>query len=645
MSKSSFVKKCADAPLFRHFPRMTGGVVGLFGLLIIVSWHAHWRPILQMLPDSSPMQYNTALCFILSGSGLFLLTTTRAKIAPWLGGAAAFFSLLTLLQYVTGRDFSIDLIFFKPYFEVDRIYRGRMSPLAAVCFIFIGAGIVLAGAKKQWLHRLAAAGLLACIVAVIAGVALFGYIFGIEAAYGWGAYARIAINTAVTFLLLSSGLLIWSWQTARREHFNFLRWLPVAGSVTLMAMIAFVSAVSLVQLKNALFWRGHTYQVLLAAGSIVGSLADTQRGMRGYVLTTSPEALELYRGATNKAPRQLAQLAEMTRDNPIQRQHLDVLAEDIDAVIAYSRQLIDARAGQGLSSAVQLEKTGRGLAVMNQVRADLDTFTEEEQWLLIQRDAATASNYNNIAKLLVFGSVMAAGLLVLANFSASREVKRRRQSEEIQRDLNVQLAKSLMLQNAILSSANYAIITGTVGGVVTTFNSTSERWLGYKADEIVGKKTPALWHDAGEVISRAKVLSNELGRTIEPGFESFVAKARLGQADENEWTLIRKDASRFPVSLSVTTLVDATGVITGFLGVIADITERKKKRGGTRKTHRRIAVGIGQSQNSVRPDSNLRLVQKHSIRPGFLAKRRRIRPHSQRCDLLARHVPKLCHKI
>ena len=132
------------------------------------------------------------------------------------------------------------------------------------------------------------------------------------------------------------------------------------------------------------------------------------------------------------------------------------------------------------------------------------------------------------------------------------------------------------LQDAVLSSANYAIISTDQSGMVTLFNATAERWLGYTAAEIVGKTTPAIWHDAGEAVARAKVLSVELGREIEAGFEAFVAKAQLGQVDENEWTLIRKDGSRFPVTLSATALTDEAGQFTGFLGVIADITERKR---------------------------------------------------------------------
>jgi len=47
-------------------------------------------------------------------------------------------------------------------------------------------------------------------------------------------------------------------------------------------------------------------------------------------------------------------------------------------------------------------------------------------------------------------------------------------------------------------------------------------------------------------------------------------------ADENEWTYIRKDGSRFPVLLSVTALYDSEGNINGFLGIGQDISDRKQ---------------------------------------------------------------------
>jgi PAS domain S-box-containing protein len=138
------------------------------------------------------------------------------------------------------------------------------------------------------------------------------------------------------------------------------------------------------------------------------------------------------------------------------------------------------------------------------------------------------------------------------------------------------LEETTSLQQAILNSANYTIISTSVDGTIQTFNAVAEVMLGYSASELLGKVTPEIIHDPEEVIGRSHSLSQELGFKVEPGFEVFVAKARLGQIDEREWTYIRKDGTRFPVRLSVTALRDQAGNITGFLGIGNDITEQKE---------------------------------------------------------------------
>lgn len=132
------------------------------------------------------------------------------------------------------------------------------------------------------------------------------------------------------------------------------------------------------------------------------------------------------------------------------------------------------------------------------------------------------------------------------------------------------------MRQAILDSANFTIIATDIDGVISVFSEGAQRMLGYTSDEVVGKLTPAVLHVPSEVVARARVLSAELGKEIEPGFEVFVVKTRDGMPDENEWTYVRKDGSRFPVLLSVTALVDKSGAIYGYLGIGYDITERKR---------------------------------------------------------------------
>ncbi|HPO12451.1 MAG TPA: PAS domain S-box protein [Candidatus Hydrogenedentes bacterium] len=163
------------------------------------------------------------------------------------------------------------------------------------------------------------------------------------------------------------------------------------------------------------------------------------------------------------------------------------------------------------------------------------------------------------------------------------DITERKRAEESLRHM-------LDLQSAILNNAAYMLISTDNEGVITTFNPAAERALGYTSEECIGKLTPIVLHDPDEVAERARTFSAELGVTIDPGFEVFVAKARRKLPNEYEWTYIRKDGLRFPVLLSVTALCDPQGNITGFLGMASDITERKQAEEIKHHSERRTAI-------------------------------------------------------
>lgn len=187
---------------------------------------------------------------------------------------------------------------------------------------------------------------------------------------------------------------------------------------------------------------------------------------------------------------------------------------------------------------------------------------------LYEYEARLLSKDGTIKHVLVNSNVFWQDQQFIHTRCFTRDVTERRRIEQ-------ELQQTTLLQRAILDSANYTIISTNVDGTILTFNAAAERLLGYSAAEIVGT-TPVIIHDTEEVVRRAEELSQELGYKIEPGFEVFVAKARLGELDEREWTYIRKDGSRFPVLLSVTALQNAEGKITGFLSIGSDITQRKQ---------------------------------------------------------------------
>ncbi len=148
------------------------------------------------------------------------------------------------------------------------------------------------------------------------------------------------------------------------------------------------------------------------------------------------------------------------------------------------------------------------------------------------------------------------------------------------------LVKLDILQNAILNSANFAIIATDANGIIQLFNPGAERMLGYDGIDLVNKKTPAEFHDSQEMVARAEELSAEFATAIAPGFNALAYKASRGIADNYDLTLIRKNGSRFPAAVSITALLDPGTEIIGYLLIVTDYSaeaamfaaEQKKER-------------------------------------------------------------------
>jgi signal transduction histidine kinase/CheY-like chemotaxis protein len=404
------------------FTRLSGAGVIVIGLMVMVGSYAHSTLLTQVLPGLPAMKFNTELCLILCGIGLILLDTRRAALAAIPGGGVSL--LATIVEYCSGWDFRLDQLFVVAGVNTATTSPGRMSPLAASCFLLAGSALLLTWGSRQSKVQLSLVGVLSCVMAVISCVALAGHFFGTDSANGWGSYARMALHTAAAFVLFSAGLFVWTARTARRAQIHFIRWMPATGSITLMVMIAFVIAISFSNFKASNTWREHTYEVLSTAQNFLGDLFRIQRCSRNYVLTGQPDSLQPYQWGVNDAPLQLALLRQLTSDNARQQKQLDPLDTDLPDVVAFSRDLIAARNAQGIAAAMQMESTGKGVATINRALADLRAVTDEEHRLLLARSAAASVDLRDTERLLIFGSILAAILLVLANTLASRAMAR-----------------------------------------------------------------------------------------------------------------------------------------------------------------------------------------------------------------------------
>src|SRR6202041_2956547 len=184
-------------------------------------------------------------------------------------------------------------------------------------------------------------------------------------------------------------------------------------------------------------------------------------------------------------------------------------------------------------------------------------------------------------------------LEVQAQSLKTSQLQMRTQQTELEQT-NLQLEQQALAlkrqkdELSMFNSANFLSIATDAEGVIQSFNVGAERMLGYRADAVMHKMTPADLCDPQEVISRAKALSVELQTPIASGFEALIGKASRGIEDIYELTYIREDGSRFPAVVSVTALRGVDGGIIGYLLIGTDNTARKQVEEERKKLDQRL---------------------------------------------------------
>ncbi|MBF0463104.1 MAG: PAS domain S-box protein, partial [Magnetococcales bacterium] len=184
--------------------------------------------LVQLDPAAVPMQYNTALCFLLSGVGLLSIPMGWLRLAQGCGMAIGVLGILTGTQYILGVDFGLDQLFMHHYITVKVIHPGRMAPNTTLCFTLSGMGLVMASARKARWRTWEVVGLLGTVTATLGLVAVIGYLTDLESTYHWFQYTRIAGQTAIGFVSVGFGLISLAWYHTASRVGVIPKWLILA---------------------------------------------------------------------------------------------------------------------------------------------------------------------------------------------------------------------------------------------------------------------------------------------------------------------------------------------------------------------------------------------------------------------------------
>jgi two-component system sensor histidine kinase/response regulator len=134
------------------------------------------------------------------------------------------------------------------------------------------------------------------------------------------------------------------------------------------------------------------------------------------------------------------------------------------------------------------------------------------------------------------------------------------------------LQTNTMLKEILAAATEISIIGTDLTGVVTLFNSGAERMLGWRADEVIGRENAMRFHVDEEVAAEIHAgPDDDIG-----GFAAITARTAATGRDSSERMFVRKDGSRFAGQLLLTTVKGGDGVVSGYLGIVQDITVHRE---------------------------------------------------------------------
>ena len=135
---------------------------------------------------------------------------------------------------------------------------------------------------------------------------------------------------------------------------------------------------------------------------------------------------------------------------------------------------------------------------------------------------------------------------------------------------------------ALIESADDAIISKTLEGIITSWNKGAERIFGYTAEEVIGKSVTIL-----------------IPKDHEDEEPAILARLRAGHRIEHYETVrVRKDGRHINISLTVSPIKGPNGEIVGASKIARDITEQLQARKALDEASERLKLALDEAKKA-----------------------------------------------
>jgi PAS domain S-box-containing protein len=362
--------------------------------------------------------------------------------------------LATLAEYVFGWRLGIDELLVKDTGVAYNVFHGRMSPVSALTLVVLGSAltamrseplqnaakwaaglVILIGAvcivgylwnareliTDAWLPPVAINTAI-CFVLLGAGIVLSPSRSGMALDRELPALAAIEIKILSGFLLAMSLLLFGGTFTYRTS----------------------------VELADSVQWVAHTQEVRATLANLYGSLAGAELAQRDYLLTAQQVRLDEYVRLAKVVQDHVAELGRLTGDNPAQQRDWVALKSAVQSRLDEMAGAVAAYQRYGLPAArAVLGQAGLGNGTED-VRAITERMDAVEAQLLAPRQSAAANVRRTTLISLLVTLALASAIFIALFRGIHREMRARRDAEHSLRDSLTEVKRA----EANLTAAN-----------------------------------------------------------------------------------------------------------------------------------------------------------------------------------------------
>jgi PAS domain S-box-containing protein len=530
-------------------------VVSAYAAAVLTAWVVHFVPLIQLSPGQPPLTRQGALAELLLGAALVFLAAGRQRAAAFSATTVLTLAVLVGFQYLLNRDFGIDELLGSDYIRRTSP-PGRISPVAALCYL--GAGLALLAMSTRRLARYAAAiaGMISSILIATGTVMFLAYGLGQNTVYAWGHYRRISVQAAAAVALLGVGIIVLALEESRTRK-SMSRWLPLALALGLSAGALGVWQALMFHEPSQLPLLSH----IILAGGILGALLvaisvylaqkatlrsrQFQEGKDAYerLFEASPDSLVVIDGAGRivGANERSASTFGYTRE--------ELPGLPLESLVPERLRELHSAVRQDYRSHPGTRPTGQGLD-LNARRKDGSEFPVDV----------------SLSVLLSAGE-----LQVLA---VVRDITARKQAEEA-------LLQSEKRFRTVFERSPLGLGLVYPDNRIITFSDSVSRMLGYSKEELEGMSPLEVTHP--EDREESKTLAERLFKGEIPSYK--IEKRYVKKNGEIMWA-----------TLTATGISDREGRFLYSLGMMEDITERKRAQEELKSTEQRLALALAAGQ-------------------------------------------------